>query len=602
MLQERKHTCYSWYVVALLVVGVLFDGTAEVWAQSQEAVQDSSLAQKPDPVGYWQSVDFVKNVDDFIPGQKKWEGDLFRKDLSCFENGESSIGWTWKNGSFFDTKNGSPVSAQYYIKAMNDSTYLFFPWFPSLRPEDNTIFYYVLKKISDQPQNVQSIREEIEITSISSVRRFEDIRWKDLSNLDLSGSLGLIKTLWFHEKTIWPDSSKMPGDSDPEKIMIDGMNPGLGIHDLHNQGITGKGVTVAIIDQPLYLDHPEYVNKIAAYHDVGCGGSSSSMHGPAVTSLLVGSNCGTAPEAKVYFVAAPSWTKDAEYYAKALDWIVEQNEKLPLSEKIRVVSVSAVPSGPNSPFVKNCKMWDESCARSEAKGIMVLDGNLYRGFIGPCYYDISDPENLSRCKPGYQQGGGFERTSSEFLLAPSSPRTTAEEYNKGECLYQYCGTGGLSWSIPYCAGVLALGWQLRPDLTPQQMKDILFQTAYVINSGKKIINPQEFINVVKNISTTVKNENKNPGQFMLHNPYPNPFNPSTTISYQIPEKTRVTLRVFNINGQEVNTLVNNVQEKGLHSIIWDGTDSSGKKVASGMYLYRLNAGDFSKTQKMTFIR
>jgi hypothetical protein len=286
----------------------------------------------------------------------------------------------------------------------------------------------------------------------------------------------------------------MPVGDGPEKLLKNAMNPGLGIRKLHEEGITGKGVNVAIIDQPLYQDHPEFAGKITAYHDVGCG-SESSMHGPAVTSLLVGTNCGTAPGARVYYVAAPSWTKDTAYQAKALDWIVEQNERLPVSEKIRVVSVSAAPSGPESPFETNQEMWAPACARAEAAGIMVLDCTKERGFIGPCWYDAGDPESVTKCNAGFPGRTGF-RPRPTSILVPSSPRTTAEEYDKGDCSYQYCGTGGLSWSIPYCAGVFALGWQLRPDIPPERMRELLFKSA-INKDGTKIINPRKFIHLVK---------------------------------------------------------------------------------------------------------
>jgi subtilisin family serine protease len=74
---------------------------------------------------------------------------------------------------------------------------------------------------------------------------------------------------------------------------------------LHTAGITGRGVAVAIIDQPMFQDHPEFAGRIVAYRDFGTE-SESSMHGPAVTSLLAGTNTGTAPEAKVYYASVPS--------------------------------------------------------------------------------------------------------------------------------------------------------------------------------------------------------------------------------------------------------------------------------------------------------
>ncbi|MBA7480954.1 hypothetical protein ES707_16422 [subsurface metagenome] len=342
-------------------------------------------------------------------------------------------------------------------------------------------------KLKKKKSSFQTIRP------ITSVKEFDDVRWKDMSKLDLSGKKGLIATLRFNQKTVWPEPNKMPVGCDPNKLLIDAMNPGLGIRKLHQNGITGKGVNVAIIDQPLYQDHPEFAGKIVAYYDTGCG-TESSMHGPAVTSLLVGSNCGTAPDVRVYYTAAPSWNKDSAYYAKALNWIIEQNERLPALEKIRVVSVSAAPSGPGSPFEKNQQMWDQACARAEAAGILVLDCTTHHGFISKCWYNARVPESVSACHPGDPR---YDYHPTNRLLVPSAPRTTAEEYDKGDCSYQYCGTGGLSWSIPYCAGVLALGWQIRPDLRPERMRELLFESAYTKKNDAKIINPKRFIGLIR---------------------------------------------------------------------------------------------------------
>jgi subtilisin family serine protease len=90
------------------------------------------------------------------------------------------------------------------------------------------------------------------------------------------------------------------------------------------------------------------------------------------------------------------------------------------------------------------------------------------------------------------------------LLVPVAPRTTAEEYDPHSPEFQYCGIGGqtfryhgVSWAAPYCAGLLALGWQLRPDLTPTQMRTLLFRSASSLPTGEKVINPQEFIRLVR---------------------------------------------------------------------------------------------------------
>ncbi|MBN1256850.1 MAG: S8/S53 family peptidase [Planctomycetes bacterium] len=333
------------------------------------------------------------------------------------------------------------------------------------------------------------------ITIINSVNEYDNARWKDLSKIDLLSKPEIIPTLVFNVDTIWPDLSELPKKSRPAEIMHQAKNPGLRIRQIHKEGITGKGVNVAIIDQPTYLDHPEFKDKIVAYHDVGCGGEVSSMHGPAVASLLVGTNCGTAPGAKLYYVAAPSWTKDASYQAAALDWIIEQNQSLPRGKKIRVVSVSAAPSGNGSPFTKDNEMWDEACLRAEQDGIMVLDCTNHRGILGRCYYDPYDPEKVSKSTPGAP--GQEYCPSQDSVLAPSSIRTVAEKYQKDKDSYTYYGRGGLSWTIPYVAGVLALGWEVNPELTAEEMQEILFKSSYQHPSGALIIYPKEFIRQVK---------------------------------------------------------------------------------------------------------
>ena len=330
------------------------------------------------------------------------------------------------------------------------------------------------------------------VVQIREVKDYDDVRFKDLSSIDLSGRASLPATLWFNQKTVWPKS--MPAGVDPKRLLSAAMNPGLGVRSLHRQGLTGKGVNVAIIDQELYQDHPEYAGKIAAYFEA-VRWAEPSMHGQAVTSLLVGSRCGTAPDARVYYASTGQGMPDTAYWAKALDWIVEQSAKLPDGNKIRVVSVSSAPSGPGSPSRKNTEMWDAACRRAEKAGILVLDCTSHHGFIGPCYYDANTPEEVSKCRPGFPGSQGFAR--KDHILVPSSPRTTAEEYTKGKFGYQRTGRGGLSWSIPYCAGILAMGWQARPDLDASQMKNLLFRSAYKTADGAMIINPREFIRQVK---------------------------------------------------------------------------------------------------------
>jgi hypothetical protein len=90
--------------------------------------------------------------------------------------------------------------------------------------------------------------------------------------------------------------------------------------------------------------------------------------------------------------------------------------------------------------------------------------------------------------------------------------------------------------------------------------------------------------------------------YQLGQNYPNPFNPGTTIEYRLAGRQDVSLKVFNMLGQEVATLVNEPQNAGVYRVQWDGTDRLGQKAASGIYLFRFQAGDFVQTRKMLLMK
>lgn len=84
--------------------------------------------------------------------------------------------------------------------------------------------------------------------------------------------------------------------------------------------------------------------------------------------------------------------------------------------------------------------------------------------------------------------------------------------------------------------------------------------------------------------------------------YPNPFNPSTTISYVIAGDREVTLKIYNLRGEEIRTLVNDFQTAGEHATVWDGKDTSGNLVSSGVYIVTLTAGTFRQSQRVTLLK
>jgi M6 family metalloprotease-like protein len=93
-----------------------------------------------------------------------------------------------------------------------------------------------------------------------------------------------------------------------------------------------------------------------------------------------------------------------------------------------------------------------------------------------------------------------------------------------------------------------------------------------------------------------------PGEFALRQNYPNPFNPSTTIPFDIKRRAHVTLTVYNIRGQAVKTLVDDTMEARSYSVQWDGRNDAGQVVSSGVYFYKLTAGDFQDVRKLVLTK
>jgi hypothetical protein len=97
-------------------------------------------------------------------------------------------------------------------------------------------------------------------------------------------------------------------------------------------------------------------------------------------------------------------------------------------------------------------------------------------------------------------------------------------------------------------------------------------------------------------------ENNIPADFHLAQNFPNPFNPSTKIEFSIPVTAHVTISIFNILGQETATILDEIKPAGNYSITWDGVDSYGQKVSSGIYIYRINADDYTDYKKMALVQ
>jgi len=286
----------------------------------------------------------------------------------------------------------------------------------------------------------------------------------------------------FDSATRWPAADRLPPSFNPQTILELGKDPGLGIRRLHAQGITGRNVGIAIIDQTLLVDHEEHADRLQVYEetdDIQGGWLSSQMHGHAVASIAVGRTIGVAPEANLYYIASAmcysssSETVDFACLAESVYRVLEINEELPDGRKIRVLSMS-IGWSPGDKGI------DEIRAAAEAAreaGLLVIcssveDVHGFR-FHGLGRLPTEDPNEFESYGPGLWWAAQFYagQAGAEALLVPMDSRTTASPGGTAE--YAFYQSGGWSWSIPYIAGAYALAAQVRPDITP----DVFWQTA-----------------------------------------------------------------------------------------------------------------------------
>ena len=90
-------------------------------------------------------------------------------------------------------------------------------------------------------------------------------------------------------------------------------------------------------------------------------------------------------------------------------------------------------------------------------------------------------------------------------------------------------------------------------------------------------------------------------QYILHQNYPNPFNPVTTLRYDLPENSYVNITIYNMLGKEVKTLIDQTQDAGYRSVIWNATNNYDKPVSAGIYLYQIQVDEYMQTKKMVLL-
>ena len=303
---------------------------------------------------------------------------------------------------------------------------------------------------------------------------------------DWTGKEDLLYTLEFGTDTIWPNDLKMPPTfkkADRDKILEYGKDPGLGIKKLQALGYTGKGVNVAIVDQPLLLDHTEYKDRDIHYYKINPGSMSTdtSSHGPGMTSILVGKNTGVVPQSTLYYFANPTWLGDQKNEADAFNKIIELNNTLPVNNKIKVVSLSHAADK----SLKNHELLQQAIDKARKSGIIVIDVLTLTSVpvtILP-FKDKDAPEN-------YQVSKNFDtdyiKNNPDCLFVPTGGKTIANGGNPEHYFYQ-TNSGNIIWIRIYLLANCLLYWKklvLHLKAVPQQVWKRLRKYHIIISCCK----------------------------------------------------------------------------------------------------------------------
>jgi hypothetical protein len=225
-------------------------------------------------------------------------------------------------------------------------------------------------------------------------------------------------------------------------------------------------------------------------------------------------------------------------------------------------------------------------------------GYTYMG-IGTFYgaaYDYSDPSNPRRINIVFTEDNNEK--PADMIWNPDSSTLGGREYLfLMDSDYDPVTAGGYNdLNFGPTADVVWVAWTaLKGNHTFLEYPADFF---LIVQRKITIGNVYEFTPVW----TGFPGEEKNVFTFQLMQNYPNPFNPVTHISFSLAQNVKVKLEIFNVLGQKIRTVINKKLLAGQHTVIWDGKNELGNQMASGIYFYRLQAGDFVKTRKLILMK
>jgi len=226
--------------------------------------------------------------------------------------------------------------------------------------------------------------------------------------------------------------------------------------------------------------------------------------------------------------------------------------------------------------------------------------NISDGSVG-LYLNLRDMVKLGQL---YLQGGlsGSEQIISSDWVQRATNVQTATDWGYYGYLWWLLDDLGTSYSAQGLGGQVIAVYP-EYDLVIGAQSEIDWAN-YDTDSHSELLNYRihDIALMFENLQLNNDNDVQSPSSFKLYSNYPNPFNPVTTLRYDLPEDGLVNITIYDMLGNVVNNLVNTYQSSGYKSVQWNATDNLGQPVSAGVYLYSIEAGGFRQTKKMILLK
>lgn len=306
----------------------------------------------------------------------------------------------------------------------------------------------------------------------------------------------------FDTLTRWPDT--LPEGFDPTKLLDDGKAAKLNLSKLHEHGIDGSGVGIAVIGDTLLTDHEEIKDNLSFYVSMSKYPDEASLTGVMMASIAAGKNVGVAPKSKLYYINDSIYNFETEEYdchnvAQDIIKVIEMNKDL--KNKIRVISLSEgyfEKDYPAKAKTKNADELTDAIKKAKEEGIEVLCQNPlnpvmeFADLYKTPYADVNDIDSYypNEC-------------NDTKIYVPTNDMTVASLYGNKD--YMYYIQGGQDTVVPYVSGLYALACQVNPSINFNDFLESAKKTAYKVNvkddNNKSceimIIQPEKLIDDVK---------------------------------------------------------------------------------------------------------